>query len=165
MPDYHTFLSHSSADKPAVEELARRLKRDNIEPWLDKWNLIPGNPWQEDIEQALEACATCCVFIGPHGIGPWQNAEMRAAIDQRISTGGFRVIPVLLPGGNRGKRSKLPTFLTQTTWVTLGIEHLGKIHAQVVWQKDNLVGLQFAADPRYVSRMLRGVLPDIRAAA
>ena len=42
---------------------------------------------------------------------------MRAAIDRRISKGNFRVIPVLLPGGNRGERSKLPTFLTQTTWV------------------------------------------------
>ena len=40
MPAYHTFLSHSSADKSAVEELARRLKQDNLEPWLDKWNLI-----------------------------------------------------------------------------------------------------------------------------
>lgn len=55
--------------------------------------------------------------------------------------------------------------LAQDTWVTLGIERIGKIHAQVVWRKDNLAGIQFAAEPRYVSRMLRGVLPDMRAAA
>ncbi len=55
--------------------------------------------------------------------------------------------------------------LAQATWVTLCIERIGKIHAQVVWRKDNLAGIQFAAEPRYVSRMLRGVLPDIRAAA
>ena len=59
---HKTFLSHNSADKPAVEALARRLRQENIEPWLDKWNLIPGNDWQEEIEQALDDCTTCCVF-------------------------------------------------------------------------------------------------------
>jgi hypothetical protein len=44
------FLSHNSTDKPAVESLAHRLRAEGIEPWLDKWNLIPGNPWQEEIE-------------------------------------------------------------------------------------------------------------------
>jgi hypothetical protein len=116
-PRFHTFLSHNSADKPAVEELARRLTREGIEPWLDKWNLIPGDPWQQAIEEALNTCATCTVFIGPSGIGPWQNAEMRAAIDRRVSQGNFRVIPVVLPGGQRDERSSLPTSLVQTTWV------------------------------------------------
>ena len=111
------FLSHNSDDKPAVETLALRLRAEGIEPWLDKWNLIPGNPWQEAIEQALEQCRSCAVFIGPSGIGPWQNAEMRAAIDRRISKDNFRVVPVLLPGASRGKESRLPTFLTATTWV------------------------------------------------
>jgi hypothetical protein len=113
------FLSHNNADKPAVEELARRLVQEGVQPWLDKWNLIPGQPWQEAIEGALQGCATCAVFIGPSGAGPWQNEEMRAAIDRRVreSQGGFRVIPVLLPGAERGERSRLPTFLVATTWV------------------------------------------------
>ena len=43
---------------------------------------------------------------------------MRAAIGRRVSErSGFRVIPVLLPGSARPERSKLPTFLAQTTWV------------------------------------------------
>jgi hypothetical protein len=59
------------------------------------------------------------VFIGPNGIGPWQNEEMRAAIDRRVteSKGSFRVIPVLLPGATREERSRLPRFLVATTWV------------------------------------------------
>ena len=50
---FHVFLSHSSADKPAVEELGRRLLKEGIEAWLDKWHLIPGDPWQPAIENAL----------------------------------------------------------------------------------------------------------------
>ena len=50
---YDVFLSHSKVDKPRVEELARRLKQAGIEPFLDKWNLVPGDPWQEALEAAL----------------------------------------------------------------------------------------------------------------
>jgi len=114
---YHVFLSHNSADKPAVEELARRLVKEGIRPWLDKWNLIPGEKWQEAIEEALQKCDTCAVFIGPNGTGPWQNEEMRAAIDRRVNSKGFRVIPVLLPGVERPARDLLPAFLAATTWV------------------------------------------------
>jgi len=44
---------------------------------------------------------------------------MRAAIARRVSEskGTFRVIPVLLPGAERGERGHLPTFLVTTTWV------------------------------------------------
>jgi tetratricopeptide (TPR) repeat protein len=116
---FHVFLSHSSADKPAVEELARRLAKEGVQAWLDKWNLIPGDPWQPAIEKALVESETCAVFVGPSGFGPWQNEEMRAAIDQRVRDSGrrFRVIPVLLPGAKRAERSSLPTFLAATTWV------------------------------------------------
>ncbi len=55
--------------------------------------------------------------------------------------------------------------LAADSWVTLGIEQLGKIHAQVVWRRDNLAGVQFAAEPRYVTRMLRSILPVQQAAA
>jgi hypothetical protein len=116
---FHVFLSHSNADKPAVEELARRLAKEGIQAWLDKWNLIPGDLWQPALEKALADAETCAVFVGPSGFGPWQNEEMRAAIDRRVSDSKrrFRVIPVLLPGAERAERSSLPTFLVATTWV------------------------------------------------
>lgn len=114
---FHTFLSYNSMDRVAVEQLAQQVHRKGIGLWLDTWNLIPGNPWQVEIEHTLERCETCSVLIGPSGLGPWQHAEMRAAIDRQISKGDFRVIPVLLPGAERGERSRYPAFLTQTTWI------------------------------------------------
>src|SRR5271165_1261376 len=116
---FHVFLSHSSADKRVVEELARRLAKEGIQAWLDKWHLIPGDAWQPAIEKALAESATCAVFVGPSRLGPWQNEEMRAAIDRRVSDRNrqFRVIPVLLPGAERAERSSLPTFLAATIWV------------------------------------------------
>ncbi len=114
------FLSHSSRDKAQIRVLAELLNQEaGIEPWLDEWNLIPGEPWQEGIEEAINKCDVCLCAIGPDQLRPWQHEEMRAAIARRVETqkGDFRVIPVLLPGGKRGERSKLPSFLTRSTWV------------------------------------------------
>ena len=47
---YDAFLSHNTEDKPQVELLASRLQDDaGLRPFLDKWHLVPGDPWQEDI--------------------------------------------------------------------------------------------------------------------
>jgi len=35
--EYDVFLSHASADKAAVRELAERLKADGLKVWLDEW--------------------------------------------------------------------------------------------------------------------------------
>lgn len=118
VPD-DVFLSHSSPDKSVVERLARRLLDAGIRPWLDSWNLIPGDPWQEGLEAALDTCTTCAVFLGPSGIGPWHNEELRVALDRRARdpTRTFRVIPVLLPGANPADPNTLPRFLSRMTWV------------------------------------------------
>ncbi len=77
---YDVFLSYNSADKPVVEILARRLVEAGLTLWLDTWNLVPGEPWQEAIEEALDACPTVAVFLGSSGIGSWESEEMRSAL-------------------------------------------------------------------------------------
>jgi hypothetical protein len=114
---YDVFLSHNSADKAAVEELARRLVEAGLTPWLDTWNLVPGEPWQEAIEEALDACQTVAVFLGPSGIGSWENEEMRSALEERVRDKSRRVIPVLLPSAPDPREKPLPRFLRRLTWV------------------------------------------------
>jgi len=115
---FDCFLSHNSHDKLAVEMLARRLKDEaNLKVWLDKWNLIPGEPWQEELELALDESRTCVVFLGPKAISPWENEEMRSALGTRVNEPGFRVVPVLLPGADMPERGTLPRFLSRLTWV------------------------------------------------
>lgn len=114
---YDVFLSHHSADKPLVEELARRLRDAGVQPFLDKWHLVPGEVWQEALERALDESTTCAVFLGPHGLGAWENEEMRAALDERVKSPEYRVIPVLLQGAVMPERGRLPRFLSRVTWV------------------------------------------------
>ena len=114
-PSYDVFLTHNSADKAAVEILAARLRQADFAPFLDKWRLIPGEPWQEALEEALYNSETVAVFVGPSGISPWHNAEMRTAIDNAVSKRDeYRVIPVLLPDANE---ESVRGFLAQRTWL------------------------------------------------
>ena len=115
---FHVFLSYGRGDAQAVEAIATRLEDEaGLHPCLDAWHLIPGEPWQEELEIALDHSQTCAVFIGPAGLGPWENEEMRSALDTRVKHSGFRVIPVLLPGATMPERGGLPRFLSRLTWV------------------------------------------------
>jgi hypothetical protein len=59
---YDAFLSHNSADKPLVKEIGRWLQDEaRLRVWLDEWNLVPGDPWQEGIEDALDQSRSCVV--------------------------------------------------------------------------------------------------------
>ena len=99
---YDAFLSHNNQDKPVIEEIAHWLLEEaKLSIWLDKWNIVPGDPWQEELEYALDQSKCCVFFIGKNGIGPWQNEEMRSALEDRVSKNSIRIIPVLLPGSNR----------------------------------------------------------------
>ena len=49
------FLCHSSADKPAVRELYRRLVADGFAPWLDEEDIPPGANWELAIRNAVRA--------------------------------------------------------------------------------------------------------------
>jgi len=119
---YQVFLSHNSADKPAVERLAEQLLAEGIQPFLDKWNLVPGEPRQEGLEEALDESETCAVFLGPHGPGTWENEEMRVALDHRVRGRLLRVIPVLLPSTTMPRSGELPAFLSRLTWVDFRAE-------------------------------------------
>ena len=122
---YHVFLSHSSNDKPAVEELALWLVREGLTPFFDKWDLVVGDDWTDALPKALAASATCAVIIGPGDTGGWQSEEVKQAHIRRVrerdreAGDRFRIIPVLLPGASEpvaGEHSAFD-FIRPFNWV------------------------------------------------
>ena len=112
---YDVFLSHNSADKPEVETIGDRLRQERFNPFLDKWHLVPGKPWQTELTVALDASACVAIFFGPNGDGPWHNEEMQLALLKAVRTNDdHRLIPVLLPGADP---SQIDGFLELRTWV------------------------------------------------
>jgi hypothetical protein len=113
---FDVFLSHNSADKPTVIELATMLQERKLKVWLDAWELVPGRPWQQALEQVIATVGSAAVLVGKDGIGPWEEPEMRACLDECVHR-KMPVIPVLLPGASA--TPQLPLFLRQLTWVDL----------------------------------------------
>ncbi|HKH46062.1 MAG TPA: toll/interleukin-1 receptor domain-containing protein [Thermoanaerobaculia bacterium] len=113
---FDVFLSHNSKDKPAVRELAETLRARGLKVWLDEWELVPGRPWQEALEEVIETCRSSAVLVGKDGLGPWQNKEMRVCLSEFLDR-DLPVIPVLLPGAP--EKPTLPIFLKGFTWVDL----------------------------------------------
>ena len=121
---WDVFLSYASPDRALVEKLALYLENDaSVTVFLDRWCLVPGQPFIAELEQAILASRSCVVFVGENGIRPWQNREMQAALNEAVSGAcesgllAYRVIPVLLPGANEPPKEELPVFLRQQTWV------------------------------------------------
>lgn len=113
---FDVFLSHNGRDKPVARELARALKARGLRPWLDEDELPLGLPWQERLEAAIERSSSFAMLIGPNGIGPWQDEEMRAAL-MLARKRHLPVIPVLLAGAP--PMSNLPPFLGNRTGVEM----------------------------------------------
>jgi small GTP-binding protein len=113
---FDVFLSHNSKDKAAVEKIAKRLLSVGIRPWLDKWNLAPGNTLSDALEHAITtiACATLC--FGPADIGKWHIMEIRAYVE-KWANGNARMIPLILPGVKDAP--ELPLFVRQTLWADM----------------------------------------------
>ena len=111
------FLSHNGRDKPEVETLARALLDRGVRPWLDKWDLTPGRPWQTEIEQALAASRAIVVCIGAHGIGSVQTPELQVALNRVWRDPNRLVIPVVLPSAPAN--AVIPDLLATRTWIDL----------------------------------------------
>ena len=108
-------LSYNSNDKHIVEPLAIRLRDAGYPVWFDMWHIIAGDPWQEELEKALGETICVIVFLGTE-LGPWQNEEVRIALETRAKN-TVRVIPVLLPGAINPKDRAIPSFLSRLSWV------------------------------------------------
>jgi FixJ family two-component response regulator len=62
------FLSYASEDVEAVSMLAEHLSRAGYRPWLDKRNILPGQPWLPTIERAIRRSSFFIACLSRHSI-------------------------------------------------------------------------------------------------
>lgn len=146
------FISYNSKDRELVELFTEELKNIDLHVFLDVWDLTPGEPWQEEIENNLTNSKYIIIFIGKNGLGRWQNEEMRLALDLRVKY-GLTVIPVLFP---EAIIEKVPLFLSQLTWVdfregldnsmqynrlifSLGVDKVKKLESNIFFKNRTLI--------------------------
>jgi len=113
---FDVFLSHNSKDKAAVEKIAKRLLSVGIRPWLDKWNLAPGDTISDALETAIKTIPCAALCFGPADVGKWHIMEIRAYVEKWASGNG-RTVPLILPDVK--DTPELPLFVRQTLWVDM----------------------------------------------
>ena len=85
---YDIFLPHNSAARKAVEVIARRLVEAGLIPWLDTWNLVPGEQRQEAIETTRRLSQEEGLLVGTSS-----GANVFAAL--HVDNGRNRIVTVL----------------------------------------------------------------------
>ena len=86
------FFSYNWRDHATVEAVARTMRERGLTPFLDRWYLVPGRPWPEALEEALNNCQAVSVFLGRHGMGAWQQREKDLALNRQARDSAFQVI-------------------------------------------------------------------------
>ncbi len=97
-----------------VEAIGRELRTRGLSVFLDRWYLVPGRPWPDHLEKVLSTCRAVAIFLGPSGMGRWQQREQYVALDRQALNPSFPVVPVLLPGADPPLG-----FLSLNTWIDL----------------------------------------------
>src|SRR5215472_8682604 len=94
------FLCHASEDKPGVRTLAKRLRADGFDPWMDEERLLPGQDWDAEISKAVaeaDAVLVCLSSTSVDKVGYVQK-ELRRLLDiaEYQPDGRVFLIPVRL---------------------------------------------------------------------
>jgi hypothetical protein len=92
------FLSHASEDKASfAEPLGRALARLGVRPWLDKWEIRPGDSLvRRPFDDGLAVADAVIVIVSAVSVTkPWVREELDSAAVRRIEE-GTRLIPVRL---------------------------------------------------------------------
>jgi hypothetical protein len=68
--------------------------------WVDSRNLRGGDKLAPEIEEAIEEAGSFRAVLSPDTVNlPWVWREIQKALEiERRRSGGYRVIPVMLPG-------------------------------------------------------------------
>ena len=129
MAEFDVFLSYNREDRKAARELADKLREYSLSIWLDEEQIVPGRSWISALEDIIQTVRAAAVLVGS-GVGPWENAEMRACLSEFIDR-RIPVVPVILPGVTQAP--ELPVFLREFTWVDLRAGLEGAAIDRLVW--------------------------------
>jgi hypothetical protein len=108
---YDVFISYKSDYKPWVETLARNLKRQRFEVWLDDWRRMPGDLIAGTLDEAINNSKAGVLVVTPEAAASGWVQEEYATMLAREKRGGFRLIPIILR-----ESSGIP-FLSNRFWV------------------------------------------------
>lgn len=162
------FFSYARQDAPVVDDIARDLRSQGVDLWMDRQDLRAGDEWAPQIEKAISGAEFMLVFISSASQqSSMVRREYELAFKSQSRAGGTRLIPVLL------ERVELTPFLSKIQYVDFtqsyfeGMQQLlralevvpagprpdevldaGKLAQQVAGEVAKLLGLETGPKPQ-----------------
>lgn len=97
---FSVFLCHGREDKAPVRDLYYRLVAEGVQPWLDEENLLPGQDWKYEAEQAVRQSDVVLVCLSRTSVEKtgFVQKEIRYALDaaDEKPDGTIYIIPARL---------------------------------------------------------------------
>jgi hypothetical protein len=92
------FLCHVGREKEAiVRPMYRALEAAGITSWLDEAEILFGDSIIQKINEGLRTSRFLLCFLSEDFVGRgWPEGEMAAALSAELSSGGQRVLPVIV---------------------------------------------------------------------
>ncbi len=115
---FDVFLSHASADAEWVKVLAENLVRLGIRPFLDRWEIAPGDVLVHELDRGLRSSKNGVLVVSPEALGrPWVQQEYAAMVKAAVEH-GRRLVPVLY------RDAEMPPLLANLIWIDYSLRCL-----------------------------------------
>ncbi len=92
------FISYAKEDKDFVNMLYADLREGGIEPWVDTFDLIPGQDWDKAIRDAIGQCSYFVAILSERSVtkSGYVQTEIRKALEiaDRHPEGKIFIIPI-----------------------------------------------------------------------
>lgn len=94
------FLAHASEDKAYVRKLYKTFKENDLEPWLDEVDLLPGVKWDDKIKEAIKKSRFFLACLSKNSVSKngYVQKELRVALSEleHKSFNALYFIPTLI---------------------------------------------------------------------
>ncbi len=91
------FISYSHQNKEFVDSLAVQLVRQNVNVWLDRWELSIGDSIIERVQKAIDGSSALLVILSKASVASeWCNKEINAGFLRELEERRVVVLPVVL---------------------------------------------------------------------
>lgn len=86
------FFSYSRKDADFVKRIATDLKRAGADVWLDQLDIVPGSPWDDSIQNALNKAQGLIVILSQDSV---KSTNVMDEVSYAISQ-GKKVVPLMI---------------------------------------------------------------------
>lgn len=110
------FISHRGADSMLAEKLAKEIRDNGHQVWLDIWNIDIGDSIVGRINEGLTGEIALILCLSSSGLSDWMNVEWMSVLAQQLNGQNVKLLPIRLSGGT------LPPILADKKYADLAAD-------------------------------------------